>query len=643
MDPISTAAFTAADLALPALYRQPGSSRPVKADTLPSVLRPISPDNPLNVDFYVPNGESGARISSASELTSQHDLLLIERSHLPAQRRQAASDGAQVISQEVSIRTAIAPGGRFIAVAGQAETNARTPAGDTMEMRELAFSGDLRALFIANGSAFLDPAVSGRPQLVTRTGSAADGLQIEHDRETLLGAGSSGPISFLLRLDGRMTQSVFHGFAEIRRTLGALRDVIDPLLSPQSLSSRAASSSDGAVAAAAGASAQIGRSVIHVTQLAQAQRVASDQGISESPGLSGTFSLNGVRVAVAASDTVYDMVRIINRGVDIHGDGEYSGGSAESRVRASFVDGRLRLESLDQGVQGIQAADPNNVLAALGVVQTAGGQLDFKNVLTEGRGSEFSIDGVAFARDSNTVADAAAGLTLTLNGVGEAAVTVADDPAPAVGRMKSFLASFNEAIDALNAQLIRGLSAGDAASAGVALKDAAVQGVRVRLQRDVTDAVPGQPEAVGSARDAGLTAAVPARFTFYQDTLASAVRSLRVDMAPLRNAGTVPTVFNALDEIGITQRTDGTIALDEAKFAEVLAAHPADVQDLFTRAADGILQRVHSTIEQTLDPDIGILAMREQALNAIDARLRKTLSEAFQNTGQELPRLIGIA
>ncbi len=606
------------------------------------------------VEFRIPLGESGVRPVALREGSTLHDLLLIERSHLPAQRRRVLERRGRILHQEISVRTALAPGGRLLALAGQAQTVAVGADGGRFELRELAFMSDLRALVIARGSVFLEFARRGRPQIVTRSGSLADGLAVQRDRKTLLRAGLLDPLDFLRRLGGRQARGIIEGFKRIRTALGALQSAVAGIREPGRFNPLGAASADPAVAAAIAVTldASAGTTRIEVLELAQAQVVASDEGISESPGLSGTFTLNGVAVEVTAGDTVYDIVRAVNQGTDPDGDGIMTGGSAQSRVRASFSLGRLRLESLDEGPLDIRVTDPDGVLDALGILETVSGETRFKNELVAPREALLEAGGAFIRSDTNTVEGAIGGVRLKLTGLGQTEITVANDPQPVVERLQGFVEVYNAALEGLNLNLIRpppaeGERGAASSTDGLAARDPAVQGIRIRLERDVTDPVPGQPEGVDRAEDVGLSARRARRFTFAQDTLAAIARDLRAGLfsQPLKRAQQIPTVFNALDEIGITQRADGTLVLDEETFAGVLRERPGDVDALFTREEVGISRRLEATLAQVLDEKAGVLALRTEALNALDERLRSTFSRAFQRTlnAEHLSRLLVFA
>src|SRR6185369_9807593 len=94
-------------------------------------------------------------------------------------------------------------------------------------------------------------------------------------------------------------------------------------------------------------------------------------------------------------------------------------GATPSKVTASILtvapgQERLVLTSDAQGLAGATLADTaGTVLQSLGFLDGAGA-IPAGAVLVDGRDAHFTIDGVDLVRSSNTIADAVAGLTLTL-------------------------------------------------------------------------------------------------------------------------------------------------------------------------------------------------------------------------------------
>ena len=251
-------------------------------------------------------------------------------------------------------------------------------------------------------------------------------------------------------------------------------------------------------------------------------------------------------------------------------------GVAASVVRETSGTARLSLRGTATGYgQRLAFEDPDGILAALEVDRTAvrtgtGGGAVYA-IGTGAQDSElsaaFTLDGLAMYRDSNTVADALSGVTLTLSAASAQAstLTVGAD----VGGMRSEVEAFIEAYNGLNTFLTTKTRVdASAGTRGALAGDAAVTGLRLGLRTDL-------------ARDAGAL---------------------------------------SLADLGITTARDGTLTLsDPAALDSALAASPDAVGALFS-ADDGVAARLRDRIGGLLG-STGAIAQRKESADARIGRL----------------------
>lgn len=242
---------------------------------------------------------------------------------------------------------------------------------------------------------------------------------------------------------------------------------------------------------------------LSVTSLAKAQKLGSTPQVNTATpvGVSGTFTINGQAVTVSATDTLLDVRDKINA---------LNQGAGATRVSASIlsVSGsaqRLVLTSEQPGAAGATLADTSGtVLQSLGFL-TGGGAINGANVLQAGTDAAFTIDGVAFTRNSNVVSDAVAGVTFTLTGEDPTAVTqvtVERFTEGARNNMKAFVDAYNKLTSFIKAQ---GTAGAEGAANPALYNDSLIRTMRASLPRTLLAAIPGAASDMGSAAMAGLT------------------------------------------------------------------------------------------------------------------------------------------
>ena len=251
-------------------------------------------------------------------------------------------------------------------------------------------------------------------------------------------------------------------------------------------------------------------------------------------------------------------------------------GVSASVVRETSGTLRLSLRGAATGYgQRLGFEDPDGILAALEVDRTAvrtgtGGGAVYA-IGTGPQDSElsaaFAVDGLALYRDSNTVSDALAGVTLTLSavGAGPSTLTVGADVEGMRSEVESFIETYNELNGFLTAKTRVDASAG---TRGALAGDAAVSGLRL---------------------------------------------GLRTDLA--RGVGEL-----SFSDLGVTTARDGTLTLsDPAALDQALAASPDAVGALFS-ADDGLAARMADRLGGLLG-STGAIARRKESADVRIGRL----------------------
>ena len=202
---------------------------------------------------------------------------------------------------------------------------------------------------------------------------------------------------------------------------------------------------------------------------------------------------------------------------------------------SQFSQQQLQIVSSDASLTASAFSDPSGVLSTLGVTQTG-----FANPVTAAQDSNFSLNGVAYTRSSNTVNDAIPGVGLSLLTAGTVAtpatttINVASNSANVVTSVNNFITAYNGINDAIAAQFAF------------------------------------TPPAAGQSN--GHQANSPALFG--DSTLSSIQQQL---------ANTLGATFgnSSLGTLGITVGSTGDLTLDSTKLTAALQNNPQSVANLF--------------------------------------------------------------
>jgi flagellar hook-associated protein 2 len=371
------------------------------------------------------------------------------------------------------------------------------------------------------------------------------------------------------------TVTTISALASLKGAMSTFNTALTPLKTVEIFAARSATSSDPAVFSASATNAAApGVYDIQVEHLASAHQISSDPFASGQSHEVGTGTLT---IAVgdetfsisvdSASDTLAQIRDAINNAAD-----------NDDLVTATIVNGsagaQLVLSSVKSGAgNAIEVSQSGGDGGLASLVYNPGLTSNYTQ-LKAARDTEAWIAGTLFTSATNTLTDAIDGVSITLldTDPGEVkTLTIANDSAATVARVKSFVDSFN----ALAKQIATLRSYEPATKkAGPLLGDAMLRAIESELRGKIGDPV------------AGLTSG-------YQ-TLAS---------------------------VGITTDKDGTLKLDNTKLTAAMTANFDGVARLFG-SENGVAARLANALTPRLASDAE-LDVRTKRLNQKSVDLQK--------------------
>lgn len=384
-----------------------------------------------------------------------------------------------------------------------------------------------------------------------------------------------------LRLDQKQqrTQLAISAFGKIRSAVEGIKSPMEALAKPGGLQAFTGTSSNEGVATVSvdPTKASRGNYSLNVTQLAQAQSLASPAGVYADSDTTTvgtgtlTFTVGGVSTDITVdgtNNTLGGLAAAIN--------------AANAGVSAGVVDTgsgfRLVMSADESGqanaMQVSVADDDGNQTDTSGLSQFVfDGTTSNMDETVQAKDALMEINGIAVSRPTNTVEGVIEGLTFDLKGVGTSSVQVEQDSEAVAGRVQEFVDKFNALQDAI--KQVSGFNA-ESGQGGVLSGDFSIRSIQSDLRSILTSVSAG------------------------------------MEGSPVR----------ILADVGVTTNpSTGKLNFDQAKFTEQLEANPEAVGNLFAGkdGAPGITERATELVTNVLDSD-GILSNRTEGLN-------KTLTE----------------
>jgi len=366
-------------------------------------------------------------------------------------------------------------------------------------------------------------------------GSGLDTAKLVDD----LANASRQPKADMLTKRLQTVQAKISAVAQARSDLQNFAKSLTDLVSGGSLQSQPSVSDTGALSAISNAGARIGSlsSEIVISQLARAQTVYSGYVADAAAPIgqgSMTLSVGGQDFSIAidaAHDSLNGLATAINA----------SGSSVTASVISDPSGSRLVLRGQTGSAKAFTLTTTDAALQAF--AYGSGGTMTLGQAAQD---AKFTLDSVDYVRDSNTVSDVLAGVTLTLKraapGV-SVSIGSTRPTEPLRQTVQDFISVYNT------------------------------------LKKDMDAA----RQATGGD---------------------SALRSLDAQLSSLLSTplSSDPTI-SRLSDIGIATNRDGSISLDSTKFEAALKDHPDAIEAMFAPTRD-------ATHNSTTDPGIAIALQR---------------------------------
>ena len=286
------------------------------------------------------------------------------------------------------------------------------------------------------------------------------------------------------------------------------------------------------------------------------------------PVTAGTFTINGVKISVSASQNLSDILNEIN--------------SSTAGVTAVFnaVTGQIQLTNANSGPQSIvlgATGDTSNFLTAAGLTALSGAKT------TVGQQSAITVqnpDGTSstYYNNSNNVANAIPGLSLSISGNTTTPFTldVTQNTTLAVSTLQAFISTYNAAVNEINTAtappIVLAIQPGTNATAqsvpgGVLWGNSDVHSVIAEFE-NIVGGFLGTDSQYNSLAQAGLLLSS----TF------STVQATSIDQQGGPNSSPVQNET--------VQGADGTLApLNVSNFLAAYAANPNAIQNLIVGAS----------------------------------------------------------
>ena len=286
---------------------------------------------------------------------------------------------------------------------------------------------------------------------------------------------------------------------------------------------------------ATSSSASVGTHDITVNTLAQETTLLSDTGYASvndvvPSGMGGGGTTYHIEINVGgaltlvnlnATDTVQDVVDAIN--------------ASGADVTASAIDDGSGVNPIKIVIQGNQPGTANAVSAFQFRSPGSGGAQVNEGTFTAAQAAtdaSVTVDGITFARSTNTISDIIPGVTLNLESLGSGTLTISTDNTAITGNIQDFVDAFNKLTGFIDEQTEFNP---ETFATGIMFGNSSVQRLESNLRRIATGQVTG-------------------------------------------TGGT----FEFLSQIGITTQNDGKLALDEVKLDAALTTDLDSVVSLFT-------------------------------------------------------------
>ena len=248
-----------------------------------------------------------------------------------------------------------------------------------------------------------------------------------------------------------------------------------------------------------------------------------------------TFSLD-----VAADTSLAQLADLINDASDNPG------------VTASIIDDGSASDSFKFVLQANVAGSENEIIF---LSQLPDIVLAAQGETADGLNAQITIDNISYQRQTNTIDDIVAGVTLNLKGDGISSLSVETSEEEVVGMINSLVTAYNEVAQSIDTQINYDDTTGEfGLLAGTTIRD-----IPFRLQNLMTTTYEGSEENIERTYDEATNSVVVVDNNIY-------------------------TVF----DLGLEYQRDGSVTIDQKKLSEVVTEFPDIVCDFFTGTTSSI-------------------------------------------------------
>lgn len=360
-------------------------------------------------------------------------------------------------------------------------------------------------------------------------------------------------------------QSKLSSYGSMKGVLSALQTAAKALETKSNLSITKATSADTTVLSASSSTTAVAGSYnVVVTHLAQAQKLASGGYASTTSAVAtGTLPANltinyadpaktPLNISIDSSHNtlagIRDTINGANAGVtaSIINDGTTNGNRLVISANNTGALNGVSLSSTDTGLSALATGMTEKVVA---------------------QNAQFTVDGIAVTKSSNTVTDAIQGVTLNIAKLGTSQVTVAQDTDTITSNIQAFVTAYNN----LNSFIKTNTAYDPVSQKGAALAgDSSTRSIQQALRSIFNTAVSG-----------------------------------------------APSDQSRLTDIGISFQKDGSLAVDTAKLKTALTNPNVDIANVFakTTSTTGYASQINTTITGMLATG-GVVTSRTEGINA---------------------------
>ena len=378
------------------------------------------------------------------------------------------------------------------------------------------------------------------------------------------------------------TEARISGYGFLKTALADLKTAFGKLDDASDFSVIAANNSQpSAFNLTTGTGAKTGTYMLEVTQLARAQRSASnalagpDAQLNGGQGFTLSLSVNGGASSTisVSTDTPSGVVSAIN--------------AANLGVQAQLLQTGNATNPYTIVVTGQSGARQNFTL------QAPGGEIDFGTTLETAADAQLKVNGLSVSRSSNQVSDLIDGVTLDLTATtsGAARIDLTRQTSTIKDNLKNLVTSYNDLETTL--QELGNPKSTIKDGGGSLAGDSILRTIRAQVRAYITDLSSTPGSTVKAARDVGLSFDRTGKLTLDEAKLDSALQKNFDDVAKSFTAGTSnKSIFStapsgiagdAVVRLDKILRSTGLLTTQTDNANKQITAYKADLTKLDTR------------------------------------------------------------